>query len=338
MNERDDATSLEAQAFDLLDAARESGTDKHDAALTEFAARSPAHAHALDQATRLALASRALSERAQGADPSLALRLDLVRIRLGEQPLAVSAAAIVTLALAVGLLFPNFRSPAEPVAAAPIEVPAAPPRIYTSPRRGQRQVELEDGSQVWLGWNSRLETRLDVGRREVTLARGIAAFDVTHDPARPFIVNALGTQTTVTGTEFVVDAQQRDHVEVAVLEGSVNVLSTDAQAVDLEAGDAVSTREGAFRPVTRRAADEVTAWREGMLIFRQRPIHNALSTLEPYLDRDLDLREIADHPGRITGVFFVEQADEALITILEAHRIEANFTAGGQIRLRRASR
>ena len=37
--------------------------------------------------------------------------------------------------------------------------------------------------------------------------------------------------------------------------------------------------------------------------------------------------------GLVSGVFFIDQADEALITILETHRLEADQT-GNQLRLR----
>lgn len=67
-----------------------------------------------------------------------------------------------------------------------------------------------------------MTVRYRAGQRIVALLEGEAMFEVTHDAARPFMVDAgIGT-VTVTGTRFDV-RRDESMVEVAVESGSVDV-------------------------------------------------------------------------------------------------------------------
>lgn len=88
-------------------------------------------------------------------------------------------------------------------------------------------VELSDGSTVTLQPNSRLSypEQFAISKREVNLV-GEAFFQVTRNPARPFIVYAGEIVTKVLGTSFRVRAYERDKtVSVVVRTGRVSVFS-----------------------------------------------------------------------------------------------------------------
>ena len=79
---------------------------------------------------------------------------------------------------------------------------SAQPTVYSTAQGQRRAIDLADGTHVVLNGASSIAVRLEHGRREVTLAQGEAAFDVVHDPSRPFQV-AVGDQTLRDiGTEF----------------------------------------------------------------------------------------------------------------------------------------
>jgi transmembrane sensor len=87
------------------------------------------------------------------------------------------------------------------------------------------EVVLEDGTRVALMDGARVEARFTSGERRVHLVGGRARFTVAHDSARPFRVEAAGSETTALGTIFEIDLTGRRPV-VHLVEGSVEVRAT----------------------------------------------------------------------------------------------------------------
>jgi transmembrane sensor len=92
-------------------------------------------------------------------------------------------------------------------------------------------VKLDDGSTIKLDGNSKLSYSKDfqTGRREVFLSGG-AFFDVTKDPARPFVVYANEVTTKVLGTSFSIRAFDKDQdIVVSVRTGKVSVFANGSK-------------------------------------------------------------------------------------------------------------
>lgn len=66
------------------------------------------------------------------------------------------------------------------------------------------RIVLPDGSVVQLAPNSALSVDYDTASRRIDLLDGIALFEVTPDPARPFSVSAGPATATAVGTAFEV--------------------------------------------------------------------------------------------------------------------------------------
>jgi len=85
---------------------------------------------------------------------------------------------------------------------------------------------LADSSKVTMFPNSQLEIPLAFAKhskREVHL-KGIAIFDVTKNPLKPFLVHTGEVVTRVLGTSFkIVHTKQKENIEVEVLSGKVSV-------------------------------------------------------------------------------------------------------------------
>lgn len=88
-----------------------------------------------------------------------------------------------------------------------------------------KQVQLEDGTRVWLSANSNLSypEHFRAGNRKVQL-EGEAFFEVAHDAEHPFIVSAGPVQTTVLGTSFNIEAYgAKNKTRITLLSGKVSV-------------------------------------------------------------------------------------------------------------------
>jgi transmembrane sensor len=148
---------------------------------------------------------------------------------------------------------------------------------------GERKLlTLEDGSQVWLNSASALSVHYSEHRREISLIKGEALFQVSKDATRPFVVQASGGSVQAVGTRFDVDRQPR-RVRVGVTEGEVKVTS-GGQAVALKVAQQLDYSDGRA-PSTTNPLDLNTAaaWQRGKLIFNHRPLADVFADIECYL-------------------------------------------------------
>lgn len=159
---------------------------------------------------------------------------------------------------------------------------AQPWIIETAPGE-TRTVTLDDGSQVSLAGGTRLT--LDRRRpRDVDLEAGRALFEVTHDEARPFVVQVADATLTDLGTVFDV-TRLEDGARVSVSEGIVQVDTRNATAT-LNAGDAVvATSDGLeSRSVS---PEDVASWREGRLSYTGETLAIVAQDLSRALNRPI---------------------------------------------------
>jgi transmembrane sensor len=87
-----------------------------------------------------------------------------------------------------------------------------------------RYYSLSDGSSVTLDSGARMHIALGADRRDLWLDAGRARFHVAHD-RRPFIVHAGGGTVTARGTVFDVALNADHHVQVALIEGHIDVVA-----------------------------------------------------------------------------------------------------------------
>lgn len=182
---------------------------------------------------------------------------------------------------------------------------------YSSEDR-PRTVELSDGSHIYLNRHSVVSVRMQASGRAVTLADGEAAFDVTHDPSRPFVVTAGDRAVTVLGTAFNV-VNHAGRFSVGVSRGHVAVKPSRATTVvHLLAGQRIDQIGGA-QPVLSRTDPQMTSsWRQGVLVYRDAPLAVVANELSRYFDKPVTV-DASAQPLHFTGALRV--GDEA--TMLE---------------------
>ncbi len=166
--------------------------------------------------------------------------------------------------------------------------------VLTTPRAGQYQVRLPDGTLVLLNAESSLRYPLHFtgGTRHVELT-GEAFFDVAQSVGEngeriPFIVESAGQRVEVLGTRFNVAGYPDDEaVQTALVEGAVRVHAHGlGQGHLLAPGELAYVRNGT---VEVRQADlaSITAWTNGDFVFNQEDLHSVMKKIARWYDVDI---------------------------------------------------
>lgn len=170
----------------------------------------------------------------------------------------------------------------------------------------RRQVTLKDQSRVVLDSDSSLKIAFSGDMRRLMLERGRAYFDVAHDPARPFMVEAGARRVVALGTAFEID-HAPGGLSVLLVEGRVAVRSsggaTGRDVAFLRAGERlVFDRHGAARR-DRPDMARLLVWREGQLIFDNDRLTDAVAQMKRYSSRPMIIAGTALGDRRVSGAF-----------------------------------
>jgi transmembrane sensor len=205
-------------------------------------------------------------------------------------------------------------------------------QVYRTDVGEQRVVELADGSTVRLDTDSVVRVRFERGRRGLDLVRGQALFTVAHDSTRPFVVTAGDAAVTAVGTVFDV-RRTGDAARITLVSGAVSVQgSAGGPQKRLAAGEqAVLSRAG---PVVRTVdAGSVTAWSEGRIVFRDRPLDEAVAEVNRYLDAPIVLDAPALSKASVNGVIRTGDRAAFVEVVAVTFDLKASRDADGRVRL-----
>jgi len=168
----------------------------------------------------------------------------------------------------------------------------------STPRGGQYQLELPDGSKVWLNAASSLRypVHFGAGDRKVTLT-GEAYFEVAKDKAHPFRVSTGNTEIKVLGTHFNVMAYQDEAAsKTTLLEGSVQVSQGSSQRTIAPGEQAIV---GSDIAVVKVKTSEAVEWKNGNFNFSHEKLPVIMRKIARWYDVDVK------YEGQPTGLNFV---------------------------------
>ncbi|QNK61521.1 FecR family protein [Pedobacter sp. PAMC26386] len=162
-----------------------------------------------------------------------------------------------------------------------------------TPVGGQYQINLPDGTKVWLNAASSLKypTQFAGNERKVELT-GEGYFEVSKDKKRPFTVVTDQQQVRVLGTHFNVNAYKEEHViKTTLLEGSVRVSKiyepeNQGSSKLLSPGQQASLKQASF-DVNRVDIENVVAWKNGYFTFADEDLEVSMRKLSRWYNVDI---------------------------------------------------
>jgi hypothetical protein len=200
----------------------------------------------------------------------------------------------------------------------------------STPRGGEYQVILPDGTAVWLNAASSLKfpTAFTGTERDVELT-GEAYFEVAKNKAMPFKVMTSKVQVEVLGTHFNVNAyDDEDAQKTTLLEGSVKLTSNSGQVM-LEPGQqgSFNKQAGNFR-VAKADVDEAIAWKNGNFMFASEDIQSILRKVSRWYNVDIVYQDNAPKKAIWGTVSKFDNVSEVL-KVIELTGV-AHFTIEGR--------
>lgn len=171
----------------------------------------------------------------------------------------------------------------------------------TTPKGGQYQLLLSDGSKVWLNATSSLRFPASFsGNKRVVELNGEGYFEVAKNSSMPFHVKMNDLDIRVIGTHFNINGYSDEaFVRTTLLEGKVSVAKAGKTYL-LSPGEQASVSDkGAIELNTLVNTDEVIAWKNGMFHFKSADLKSILRQASRWYD--VNFQYEADITERFSG-------------------------------------
>jgi ferric-dicitrate binding protein FerR (iron transport regulator) len=170
----------------------------------------------------------------------------------------------------------------------------------STPRGGQYQIVLSDGSKVWLNAASSLRfPAFFTGKERDVELTGEAYFEVTKNTAMPFTVTVNDLHVQVLGTHFNINAYNDEtSVKTTLLKGSVRVADHES-IVNLKPGQQAQLKDNALMVINNVDIEKVISWKTGFFEFD----NTDLATIMRQISRwyNVDVRYEGKQSGETFG-------------------------------------
>lgn len=211
---------------------------------------------------------------------------------------------------------------------------------FVNPRGGaQKEMELVDGSKVWLNAGSVLKyPQQFTGSERLVELSGEAFFEVSGNPGSPFRVLIRDAEVEVLGTFFTIMAYDSEpESRTTVVNGAVKITS-GRQRVTLKPGEQavivyLSPGGEASAPVVYSGIDPnlILAWKGGIYRFKDAELHTVMREVERAYDVTVEYQPGVGNPA-IEGSLNLNKSLDIALKQLEAipQPIKIHFKQNGK--------
>lgn len=203
--------------------------------------------------------------------------------------------------------------------------------VFTTAIGQQRVRVLQDGTQVVLNTDTRIEVNYDEHFRRVRLVRGEARFDVSKRPAWPFLVSVGDQEIRALGTSFIVRHDNDQDLSVTLVDGRISVAPVagngeappQAPQVLVPGQRLVFSRHHA-PAMDRPELSRLTAWERGRVEFDATPLEAATTEMNRYTTTRVIVPDPEVAQLRIGGVFRAGDSDEFVKIVTSVLGLQAD--------------
>ena len=162
--------------------------------------------------------------------------------------------------------------------------------MLTTPRGGQYQLVLEDGTAVWLNASSSLKFPVKfIGKERVVELSGEGYFEVAQNQAKPFLVKVNGMEVAVLGTHFNVMAY-KGITKTTLTAGAVKIRLKDDRNWLLIPGQQATVNESNEVKIGETDVDKALAWKNGIFYFKDDELADIMEQVARWYDVDIRIK------------------------------------------------
>lgn len=151
------------------------------------------------------------------------------------------------------------------------------------PRGGEYQVELSDGTKIWLNAETQLKIPTTfTGKERRVFLKGEAYFEVAKNDKQPFVVETSMGEVKVYGTQFNVKFYPEDkEIRTTLVEGSISFKNQQIAELKIKPGYQLQLKEHSSTPEIKHVKihNEI-AWKNRMFSFESERLEDIAKKLE----------------------------------------------------------
>lgn len=198
-------------------------------------------------------------------------------------------------------------------------------QVYQTNNGEQTSITLPDETKVLLNGNSKLTWNRHWKKsqmRRVSL-EGEAYFDVTKHDGMTFEVNTEDMTIEVLGTIFNVNSRTQK-TDVYLEEGKINLRVKDSAHTQLvmAPGDRVIWTNQHLEKTSGANEDEILAWKNGLLIFKEEPLENVLEDVANIYGKTFSFQDTTLKQRKITTTIPITNWEMTAMALQLAMKIQ----------------
>lgn len=328
----EDEGSLIEEAILLLAETTGKASVDRDHQIHEWQLRSRQHERAMERALSEWTLLGRLRNRPMDVRQKCQFAVQLLIAQSSDHPLR--AAAIVLLVLGLGFqsgrLLDESTQNSRQVATAsshaeyrsttPVEGIA---RSYRTARGEQSKIALSDGSLIWLNWNTEVLILDEGDETRVDVLLGDVLFEVAEGRKNSLIVHAGQTHAYARDTEFAIHSHGGDDALFQVKKGVLMIDgSQESDTRNLTTAQQTHYANGVAGGLSEADINSIAAWRDGKLVFDERPLREALWELSHFTERPIYVGTLRNHEVGVTATYALSEADAAVMQLADTHALE----------------
>ncbi len=186
------------------------------------------------------------------------------------------------------------------------------------PRGKRSNIELADGTKLWLNSGSRAIYPVTFnGKTREIYIEGEGYLEVAHNAAKPFIVISDQIKVKVLGTKFNISAYKDDcGISVVLVEGSIEALC-GSEAIIMKPNELLN-----YKILTHQSTLEETnvipfiSWKDGWMLCTKEPIHSLTRKLSRYYDMTISYTDPRVNNMSLTGKLDLKSNCEDVFKII----------------------
>lgn len=202
---------------------------------------------------------------------------------------------------------------------------------------GKSRMVLPDGTAVWLHGTTTISypSIFEGASRKVSVT-GEAYFEVTKDPSRPFLINALDQlEVKVLGTKFNVTAFPADeNIVVSLNEGAVQLTAQTASCL-MEPGDEATYHKKTHELTVQKNTDVdyQSLWKATKIQFTNETLGNIVVKLEKWYGVKIEVDKQLASRYSYTFTLRDEPLEEILRIMNRINPMTYTFTEYNQLKI-----